>query len=93
VEGGSFADRVFGGLTDDQMRLRPAKGLNSLAWLLWHMARTEDVVVNVVIGRESQVLDDAWLERCRGARRASISRARDLRRLPSHGVVWPPALG
>lgn len=69
VEGGSFADRVFGGLTDDQMRLRPAKGLNSLAWLLWHMARTEDVAVNVVIGRESQVLDDEWLRRLGVSRR------------------------
>jgi len=37
VEGGSFADRVFGGLPDDQMRRRPAKGMNSLAWLLWHL--------------------------------------------------------
>jgi hypothetical protein len=25
------------------MRVRPGKGVNSLAWLLWHVARTEDV--------------------------------------------------
>lgn len=54
------AQRVFDGLTDDQMRLRPGPGLNSLVWLLWHMARTEDAAVNPVVARREQVLDDAW---------------------------------
>ncbi len=31
--------RVFGGVTDEQMRARPADRVNSLVWLLWHMAR------------------------------------------------------
>jgi hypothetical protein len=59
----SLTDRVFGGLTDAQMRARPVKGVNSLVWLLWHMARTEDVAVNLVITAGSQVLDDAWARR------------------------------
>ena len=64
VAGGTpYADRVFAGLTDDQMRARPGKGLNSLVWLLWHMARTEDVAVNLVVAGRSQVLDDAWVSR------------------------------
>src|SRR2546426_9050883 len=41
ADGASFADRILGGLMDDQMRLRPAKGMNSLAWLLWHMRSEE----------------------------------------------------
>ena len=41
-DGRSYGDRVFGGLTDDQMRARPGRSLNPLVWLLWHMARTED---------------------------------------------------
>jgi hypothetical protein len=70
VEGGSFADRVFGGLPDDQMRLRPAKGMNSLAWLLWHLARAEDAVVNVVVGAREQVLSAGdWPRRLGVARR------------------------
>jgi hypothetical protein len=28
---------------DEQMRLRPRPRLNSLAWLVWHMTRAEDV--------------------------------------------------
>ena len=59
----SVTDQVFGGLSDAQMRARPVKGVNSLVWLLWHMARTEDVAVNLVITAGAQVLDDAWARR------------------------------
>src|SRR5262245_20825656 len=45
------------------MRVRPGKGLNSLVWLLWHMARTEDAAVNAVVAGRDQVLDDAWTRR------------------------------
>jgi hypothetical protein len=64
VAGGSpYADRVFAGLSDDQMRARPGKNLNSLVWLLWHMARTEDVAVNVVVAGRPQLLDEDWRRR------------------------------
>ena len=59
----SLADRVFGGLTDAQMRARPGTGLNSLVWLLWHMARVEDVAVSLVVSDGRQVLDDEWIRR------------------------------
>ncbi len=69
TNGPSFVDGTFAGLTDAQMRVRPGKGVNSLAWLLWHMARTEDVNVNLVIVDGRQVFDEAW------ARRLNVSRA------------------
>ena len=59
----SSAERTFGGVTDEQMRIRPREDLNSLAWLMWHIARTEDVLVNVVLAGRDQVLDDAWRKR------------------------------
>jgi hypothetical protein len=65
----SAAERTFGGLTDEQMRLRPREDLNSLAWLLWHIARAEDVVANRVLAGRAQVLDDGWLKRLGVARR------------------------
>ena len=43
-------------LTDEQLRMRP-NGWNSLAWLLWHIARAEDVAINVVVADRPQVLD------------------------------------
>jgi DinB family protein len=57
------AQRVFGELSEDQLRTRPGKGLNSLVWLLWHMARTEDVAVNLVVAGRAQVLDNVWTRR------------------------------
>jgi hypothetical protein len=59
----SMAERTFGGLTDDQMRVRPREDLNSLAWLMWHISRAEDIMANVVINDRSQVLDEGWLPR------------------------------
>src|SRR5262249_41069357 len=57
-----LVERVFE-LDDAQMRVRPGPGLNSLVWLLWHMVRTEDAVVNAVVAGRDQVLDDDWI-RC-----------------------------
>ena len=42
----SLADRVFGDLTDEQMRARPAKGVNSLIWILWHISRGTQLFVS-----------------------------------------------
>jgi DinB superfamily len=50
------------GLSETQMRLRP-HGLNSIAWLVWHMARCEDALNLLLVGRP-QVLDEGeWLPR------------------------------
>lgn len=62
--GWSMADSVLKGLTEEQMRASPGKGMNSIAWLFWHMARTEDVAVNIVLAGRPQVLaEGAWIER------------------------------
>ena len=59
----AIAERTFGGLTDDQMRVRPREDLNSLAWIMWHIARAEDILAGAVIGGRDQVFDDAWMKR------------------------------
>jgi hypothetical protein len=59
----SAAERTFTGLTDEQMRVRPREDLNSLAWLMWHIARAEDILVNVVLHGRPQVFDDPWTKR------------------------------
>jgi len=65
----SAAERAFAGLSDEQMRVRPREDLNSLAWLLWHIARAEDIMVNVILSGREQVCDDAWLKRLGVSRR------------------------
>ena len=59
----SMAERTFGGLTDAQMRVRPREDLNSLAWLMFHIARAEDVFVNALLAGRPQVFDEACAKR------------------------------
>src|SRR5947209_9556651 len=56
----SAAERAFAGLTDEQMRVRPREDLNSLAWLMWHIARAEDIFLNPVLAGRTQVFDEGW---------------------------------
>src|SRR5919201_5384020 len=65
----SAAERALGGVTDEQMRVRPREDLNSLTWILWHIARAEDLLVNAAIAGRPQVWDDSWAKRTGIARR------------------------
>ncbi len=65
----SVVERTLGGLTDDQMRVRPREDLNSIAWLVWHIARAEDIIVNPALAGRDQVFDDAWVKRLGVTRR------------------------
>ncbi len=63
AEGVNIEDIVCAGLSDQQLATAP-QGMNSVAWLIWHMARSEDMAVNGVLRQEPQVLDgDRWGER------------------------------
>ena len=65
----SAAERAFGGLSDAQMRVRPREDLNSLAWLMWHIARAEDIMVNALVAGRPQIFDEAWAKRLGISRR------------------------
>lgn len=61
AEGVALEDLAFASLTEEQARARPRPSLNSLAWLVWHMARCEDFAINLVVARQPQVIDeDDW---------------------------------
>jgi len=66
---GSAAERAFAGVTEEQMRVRPREDLNSLAWLMWHIARAEDIFVSRILAGRPQVFDDAWAKRLGISRR------------------------
>lgn len=58
---GAFNATVSSMVTHDQMKLRHRDEGNSIAWVMWHMARTEDVIVNAIIRGQPQLADrDAW---------------------------------
>ena len=56
-------DDLLKGLTEAQVRGRPHAGVNTIAWLIWHAARVEDVGVNRFVVDGTQVLDAGWLAR------------------------------
>jgi hypothetical protein len=56
-----LSDPAIKQLTEAQLRGRPHPGVNTVAWLLWHMARVEDVGVNRFVVDGTQVLEDGWL--------------------------------
>ncbi len=66
---GLFTERVYADLTDTHLRARP-HGLNSIAWLMWHVARGEDIGVNRFGYDQPQVFDEGgWEQRIGGGRR------------------------
>jgi uncharacterized damage-inducible protein DinB len=46
------AESVVDGLTEDQLAARPSPQANSIAWLIWHLARVQDDHVADVAGLE-----------------------------------------
>lgn len=60
----SFDDGLWQDLTEPAARRIPAKCEHSIAWMIWHMARIEDMTMNVLLAGSGQVLNrDNWLER------------------------------
>lgn len=54
---------LLDGLSDAELRGRPHPRVNTIAWLVWHSARIEDVGVNRFVADRPQVLDGGWLAR------------------------------
>ena len=59
----TLLDDLLKGLTETQVRTRPHAGVNTIAWLIWHTARIEDVGVNRFVVDGAQVLEDGWRAR------------------------------
>jgi DinB family protein len=59
----SFQDEISADLTDEQLRQIPTGHLQSIAWVLWHIARTEDVTMNMLLANTDQLLyTHHWFE-------------------------------
>jgi hypothetical protein len=60
----SFEDEVWEGVDEAEARLIPPKEEHSLVWLLWHIARIEDVTMNLLLGSREQVYtQNDWMLR------------------------------
>ena len=56
-------DEVTEGLTDEVSNYRPAANANSIAWLVWHSARVQDIQLAHVAGVEQVWTRDGWVDR------------------------------
>jgi hypothetical protein len=55
---------MFADLSEAQIRMPPREGVNSLAWLAWHIARVEDIGVNRLVLDDQQLFArDGWAQR------------------------------
>lgn len=51
------------GLDPDRLAWRPAPFANSIAWLVWHLSRIQDVQVAALAGSDQVWLRDGWWRR------------------------------
>jgi Protein of unknown function (DUF664) len=56
-------DELTVGLTDELSNYRPTPQANSIAWLIWHSARGQDLQLADVAGVEQVWTRDGWVDR------------------------------
>ena len=56
-------DELTDGLTEDQANYRPTPEANSIAWLIWHSARVQDVQLAPIAGVEQVWETGGWVDR------------------------------
>ena len=60
----SYEDLLLDGLAEAQYRMIPEREEHSLAWILWHLSRVEDVTMNLLVAGRDQVFEvGGWLEK------------------------------
>lgn len=61
---GLFERTILGVVPGEGFTSRPDGSSNSIAWLMWHLARIEDVTINTIVRGQPQVLEvGKWQER------------------------------
>ena len=58
----SYEDEIMDDMDDAQMRRIPKNGEHSVLWCLWHIARIEDVTMNLLIANTEHIFEEGnWL--------------------------------
>ena len=66
TESWSFEDEVVSDMPEEQIRRIPQNSKHSVAWLIWHIARCEDITMNLLVAGSPQILHrDGWLKKMR----------------------------
>jgi DinB superfamily len=59
-----LADEAVQGLSAEQLCRAPAPGANTIAWLVWHIARVQDHHVSELLDAEQIWVSGEWARRC-----------------------------
>src|SRR5512141_2574061 len=60
----SFEDEILCDLTDDQIRLIPQGGEHSIAWIMFHLTRCEDITMNMLVAGTQQLFTlEEWAKK------------------------------
>jgi len=60
---GPLAEEAVAGLDAEQLARSPGPGRNTIAWLIWHMARVQDHHVSELIDEEQLWVTGGWASR------------------------------
>jgi hypothetical protein len=64
----SFQDEAVRGLSVEQLRIIPPGKPHSIAWLIWHVTRIEDVTLNLLLADTAQVSESGgWHDKLKTA--------------------------
>jgi len=59
-----YLSKALNGLSQEEVAWSPGVECNSIAFILWHMTRVEDFLVNRVIQRERELYEaEAWQDK------------------------------
>jgi len=56
-------DALFEDITPIECTVMPTPKDETIAWAVWHIARIEDLTMNLLVGNKAQVFDDSWQQR------------------------------
>lgn len=74
----SFEDGLWDGLTESAFRTIPLKGEHSIAWIYFHIARIEDITMNLLIADTPQVYaHDDWAKKLKSTINHSANKMDD----------------
>jgi len=74
----SFEDELWQGLNEENFRTIPPKGEHSIAWILFHIARIEDITMNMLVAGTPQVYKrEKWAKKLKSTIHHSANKMDD----------------
>lgn len=63
LNGRNLIDGLLDDLNRDEYAIMPTSKDETIAWAIWHIARIEDLTMNILVNNSNQIFDDSWKTR------------------------------